>query len=144
MRVWVRLAIVPILFLAGCSSAGDDPEAAAQEVVDAAYATFNSGDVDAWVEIRVLGSYFADDDKRDQSMAMMHTTMGAEMEGGAKYQDISCESHGDGDWPVADTGDVAGYYFTCSTVLAEGDSEVPENFEWVVADGQVVAVRSDR
>ncbi len=144
MRPWAPLAMVAVLALVGCSSAGDDPEVAAQDVVDAAYATFNSGDVDGWAEIRDRGSYYASAEDREEAMATLRSTISIEMAAGAQYQDISCEAHGEGDWQVADTGDVTGYYLTCSTVLGQGDSEVTENFEWVVADGQVVAVRSDR
>ena len=59
MKRIVFLAVVPLLVLSGCgSSDGSDPEAAALATVEAAYETFNSGDVDAWVEIRDRGSFY--------------------------------------------------------------------------------------
>jgi len=139
--------VVTILTIAGCSSSEEvTPEETAQQAVDAAFALFNAGDVDAWVEIRLRGSAFASDEEREKILEWMRTEeFGPRMAEGAQYEDIACESHGSGEWPVADAGPVEGYYLTCDTSLVAGDgSEVGEAFEWVVADGEVVAVRSNR
>jgi hypothetical protein len=146
MRRIVFLVVVPLLVLSGCgSSEGDDPEAAALSTVEAAYEAFNSGDVDTWVEIRDRGSFYATEEDRAEVAEYMAEQVTPEMEGGARYEGIQCESMGDGEWPVADEGLVEGYYFTCDTTYVDsaGD-EYPEAFEWVVADGEVIAVRSNR
>jgi hypothetical protein len=145
MKRIVFLVVVPLLVVSGCgSSDGDDPEAAALSTVEAAYETFNSGDVDTWVEIRQGGSAFASDEERAEVAEDMADEITPEMEGGARYEGIQCESMGYGEWPAADEGPVEGYYLTRDTTYVDsaGD-EYPEAFEWVVADGEVIAVRSN-
>lgn len=136
----IGIAVVAAV-LGGCDQSAAD----AQDVVDAAYATYNEGDVDAWARIRDRGSSYESDEQRDQTMAQLRDRDRDRVRDGAHYADIACEGHGDGAWPVADDGDVDGYYLTCDAVLVLGDgTELPESFEWVVDDGEVVAVRSDR
>jgi hypothetical protein len=65
---------------------------------------------------------------------------------GWQYVDIACESQGEGQWSVADEGDVSGTYATCDTTLVSDDrtTQYGDAFEWVVHHGEVVAVRSNR
>jgi hypothetical protein len=139
------LVVVPLLVLSLCASSdADDPEAAALSSVEAAYETFNSGDVDTWVAIRDRGSAYATDEDQAEMMEYLAEKVTPEMEGGARYEDIQCESMGLGEWPVADAGPVDGYYFTCDTTYVDSAGEEhPEAFEWVVAEGEVIAVRSN-
>ncbi len=144
-RLVVLLLVLPVV-LSGCGSPDEgDPEAAALSTIEAAYETFNSADVDTWVEIRDRGSSYGTDEDRAEVIEYMTGQLTPQVEGGARYENIQCESQGEGEWPVADEGPVEGYYFTCDTSFVDADGvEYPEAFEWVVADGQVVAVRSNR
>jgi hypothetical protein len=122
-------------------------EDAAQAVVDQAYAAFNSGDVERWVEMREPGSFFATEEDRAESAAWMSEVAEEQVASGAQFTDIECTSHGEGEWPdVADPGvpTPIGIYITCATILTpetvRGAGRVA--FEWVIADDAVVAVMS--
>ena len=146
VRIWIALVCAAVMVVAGCGEPnGSDPEADARAVIDDAFATFNAGDYDAWVEVRDRGASHASEADRDETLALMRDRERSLMEDGGHYEEIECESHGDGSWPVAEAGDVDGWYFTCRTHFVFGDGwTAPETFEWVVADGDVVAVRSSR
>lgn len=143
MRHVVVIGVVCALFVGACSSSEDD----ALGVVESAYSMFNAGDLEGWIQVRDTGSFYATEEDRDSGFEYMRNQIGPLMDQGARYQDISCESQGYGDWPVADQGlDVpVGYYFVCDTVLRVDATgfERSEQFEWVVADGEVQAVRSN-
>ena len=48
------------------------------------------------------------------------------MEAGAQYEELGCTSQGLGEWPVADSGAVAGYYFTCASRWVSGTGREPQ------------------
>lgn len=137
-------AALCIAIVAGCSGTDTtENEATALQTIEDAYASFNDGDAAAWVEIRERGSAYPSQEMRDRVMDDLADEVTEQVQGGARFEDIECESQGLGEWPVADEGTVEGYYFTCDTtyVDADGDERI-EPFEWVVDDGEVVAVRS--
>jgi hypothetical protein len=145
-RLIVSISVAAAVLVVGCGSSDEvDPEQDALNVVEAAYASFNNGDADTWVEIRDRGSSYASDADREEGIAILGAETERRVDEGWQYEDIECDSQGEGEWPVADDGDVAGHYITCETSLVDGDGELvyPEAFEWVVQDGEVVAVRSD-
>lgn len=148
MRVirFITIIAVAASILAGCGSPNDgDPEEEALQVVEASYDTYNDGDLEGWVEIRDRGSFHASDADRELALERMRADFASGFEAGARYEQIQCESHGDGEWPIADEGPVSGYYFTCDTRLVDDEGPIhTEAFEWVVRDGEVIAVRSDR
>lgn len=85
------------------------------------------------------------DEDRQQILDWEREMYGSEMEAGAQYEELGCTSQGLGEWPVADSGAVAGYYFTCASRWVSGTDESLNQFEWVVSegpDGAVVAVRT--
>ena len=132
------------LIVAGCGSSETDSEQSALEVVQGAYDTFNAGDLEEWVAIRDQGSYYETPEEKEAAIAYMMELLVPQVEGGARFANIECESLGEGEWPVADAGPVEGYYFTCDTTFVDSEGvESADAFEWVVADGEVVAVRSD-
>ena len=127
----------------GCGSSEADSEQTALEVVEGAYDAFNAGDVEEWVVIRDQGSYYETPEEQEEAAAYMMELVVPQVEGGARFENIECESLGEGEWPVADAGPVEGYYFTCDTTFVDSEGvESADAFEWVVADGEVVAVRS--
>lgn len=146
MSTCTTMIAASVLALMGCgSSDGDNPDQEALSTVEAAYDAFNAGDVETWIEIRDRGSWHETDEDREAVLAAMGDQNTALVAAGARYEDIQCESLGDGEWPVADEGPVSGYSFTCDTNLVDDEGTVySEAFEWVVRDGEVVAVRSDR
>ena len=131
------------------SACGDDDGDAEQDplgVVEAAYESFNDGDVDVWVEIRDRGSAYPSEEDRAEVLAAMRTEVEDMTQNGWQYVDVACESQGEGEWPVADEGNVSGTYVACDTTLVsdDGTTQYGEAFEWVVHDGEVVAVTSNR
>lgn len=140
----ILLLMVVSTFVGGCGSSSEqEPDQAALDVVESAYESFNNGDMDAWVEIRNRGSQFGTEQEREDALDRMRHSVGAQIDAGARYTGITCESRGFGEWPVADAGSVSGYYFTCDTTRVTGSAEIAEAFEWVVDGGKVIAVRSD-
>lgn len=126
-------------------SSGVVDEESALAVIQAAYELYNAGDLEGWIEVRNQGSAFASDEDRQQILDWEREMYGSEMEAGAQYEELGCTSQGLGEWPVADTGAVAGYYFTCASRWVSGTDESLNQFEWVVSegpDGAVVAVRT--
>jgi hypothetical protein len=156
------IVTVTVLTVMGCSGdseetsqsvplSGAEGDAEALEAfaaVEAAYVMFNNGD-EAWMEVRDRGSASpsaADEYVPDEgTVGYFRGTQAADA-----HLDISgCESHGSGEWSdIADDGTVTGYYFTCTTVESNAfhgasDIEFAEMYNWVVADGEVVAVSSE-
>lgn len=142
------------------AGAADDPQAQeAFEAVEAAFAAYNEGDA-AWLEIRgrttdpyytmssswslVLGADPGYDQKRaDHLLRVFEANQAA----GSRYDVIGCRSYGEATWNPTDQGEIVGHRFTCDAVLTDafrGASNVSlaESFEWVVADGEIVAVNS--
>jgi hypothetical protein len=116
----------------------------ALSVVEAAYDSFNNGDAEAWVEIRDRGSVYSSELAREINLETRRAEAVGDYEDGERYEDIQCESQGEGEWPVADDGNVSGYYITCDTSrVGEQGLIQQEAFEWVVEDREVVAVRTD-
>lgn len=123
-------------------------EDAAMAAVMRAYAAFNSGNAQKWVEIRDAGSYYESDADRIAAQASAVTQTQEAINHGAQYTQITCTSHGPGQWsgiaheglPVA-----VGLNITCTTVLTPQTviGSGPQSFEWVVANGVVVAVTSN-
>jgi hypothetical protein len=148
MAIWLVL----VLGVTACGGSDDDrgvvDEESALEVVEAAYQLYNSGDLEGWIEVRNRGSFFASEEDREGIMEWARDLYGGEMEAGAQYEELGCTSHGLGEWPVADTGPVTGYYFTCDSEWISGTQDPTSqvnHFEWVVSegpDGAVVAVRT--
>lgn len=129
----------------GCASDAVSEEEAAMRVVEEAYAAFNSGDVERWVEVREAGSYFASEEDREESAVWLTGVTEAQVAAGAEFTEIECESLGEGEWSGIADGEVAqGFHITCETVLTPETVEFagPTVFEWVVADDTVVAVTS--
>ena len=128
------------------SGAEDEAAAGAFQAVNDAYDLFNTGNIEAWVEVRDLGSYWASEELRAIRTPGFTLEEQAKYDAGARYVETECVSHGLGDWPdVADDGLATGYYFTCDAVLTSDfeDSAATRNvesFNWVVNDGAVVAV----
>lgn len=132
------------LVVSGCGSSEGDSEQAALEVVEGAYEAFNIGDVDEWVDVRDRGSSYETSEEQAEMVAYLRDLVVSQVDGGARFENIECESLGDGEWPVADAGPVEGYYFECDTVFVNSAGvESLIAYEWVVADGEVVAVRSN-
>lgn len=127
----------------------DDAAGEAFAVVVAAYEAYNTGDVEAWADARQPGSYFSSSEARDTDRSEMVEAVGALHASGSRIDVTGCVSHGLGDWPgIADRGVASGYRFRCETtsanvVLLAGGIELAATFEWVVADGDVVAVKSE-
>lgn len=150
MGTMVMIGAVAAAVVACSSSeeaAGVTDEESALAVVDAAYEVYNSGDAQGWTEIRDRGSAGLEGEERQEVLDWMVERTLEEFADGARYEQIDCESRGLGEWPVADTGLAAGYYFVCDTLLVSDGGEQAEQFEWVVSegpDGAVIAVRSDR
>ncbi len=152
-RCVVALVVVAVV-VGACSSsdeaAGVVDEDSALAVIEAAYELYNSGDAAGWAEVRDRGSSHNSDEARQEVLDWEVDQTRGEIEAGARYVSIECVSQGLGEWPVADAGPVAGYYFICDTdLVADSDDfvERSERFEWVVSegpDGAVVAVRSNR
>lgn len=158
----VALLAVPIavLVLSACSSddtyptstavvsGADDAAAAAFQVVNDTYDLFNTGDIEAWVEVRDSGSAWPSEEVRSREMPAIIEEAQSKYDEGSRYVETECVSQGLGSWPgVADEGDVTGYYFTCTTALTKesagrGLSQVDEFYKWVVNEGVVVAVTS--
>jgi hypothetical protein len=137
--------------LGGCSSSSADEgvtdKDSALAVVEDAFELYNSGDAEAWSEVRDLGSWHDTDEDRQEMLDWLSDRTQEEIDAGARYEDIECVSEGLGEWPVADAGPVAGYYFLCDTTFVSDFAERAERFEWVVSegpDGAVIAVRSNR
>ena len=141
-------AITVCIGLAGCGGGDDADEAAALAVVQDAYELFNAGDA-AWLDVRDRGSSYPSEEFREESRAEGIIEFESEVAGIFRYEDIECESRGLGEWPgIADRGQpvASGYYFVCKTTLtsdAPNATAVPETFNWVVSNGEVVAVNSD-
>jgi hypothetical protein len=160
MRRGVAISLVLVLGITACGDSADDgatteaqpsgvvDEESALAVIEAAYELYNTGDLEAWIEVRNRGSYFATEEDRQEILDWSRDLYGGEMEAGARYEDVECVSEGLGEWPVADTGPVAGYYFTCAAPWASSPQDTAGQvnyFEWVVSegpDGAVVAVRT--
>jgi hypothetical protein len=148
----IGIAVAAVaLVLGSCSSSsaaeGVTDEDSALAVIENAHELYNSGDAEAWTEVRDRGSWYATDDDRQEMLDSMSDRTQAEIDAGARYEDIECVSEGPGEWPVADAGPVAGYYFICETTFVSDSTQRAEQFEWVVSqgrDGAVVAVRSNR
>jgi hypothetical protein len=123
-------------------------EESALAVIDAAYELYDSGDLEGWIDVRNRGSHFATEDDRQEILDWERDLYGGEMEGGARYGDVECVSEGLGEWPIADTGPVVGYYFACDAPWTPGSQDLGarvDHFEWVVSEGPngtVVAVRT--
>ena len=127
---------------------GSDAGRAYQVVLDT-YAAYNSGEAARWVELRDRGSRWPSEATRVDGLQVEVEFVRAEHALGSRLASSGCTSHGLSDWPdVADVGLATGYYFTCEMVLTDaigdaGGLELPESFNWVVSDGDVVAVNSE-
>jgi hypothetical protein len=131
---------------------GDPAAAEAFAAVEEAYAVYNSGDPEAWGEIRSAGSFFETPEAMERDRAFWVDTYGAFMAAGSRLQVDDCVSHGFGEWPgIADEElpTAPGFWFTCRvtetiTFFESGGIDLrPEEWEWVVADGEIVAVTSE-
>lgn len=162
-RRWLVPATLVILLLPACGSddayptstavvtgAEDDTATEQFQAVDEAYDLYNTGDVEAWVEVRDSGSQWPSDEDRTEGMEKLRQQVQANYDAGSRYVETECVSHGFDDWEgVADGALATGYYFTCEAVLTSDfeDSDatkVSESFNWVVNEGVVVAVNSNR
>jgi hypothetical protein len=160
LTVFAVFAIGLMLVLSACSSddsyptstavvsGADDATAAEFQTVNDTYDLYNTGDIEAWVEVRDAGSVWPADVDRDAAMEEIVQGEQANYDGGARYVETECVSHGLDDWPeIADEGLASGHYFTCNAVytLDYENSDltgVVDRFDWVVTDGVVVAVSS--
>lgn len=121
--------------------------AAARAVVDSAYALFNDGDV-GWVELRDRGSAYESEAERQENLAEGEVEILNSAAAGMRIDLIDCTFQGVGRWSsVADEETVTGYYFICDTQLTDAFREpvglfLPEEYHWVINDGDVVAVKS--
>jgi hypothetical protein len=124
----------------------DDPQAReAFSAVEAAYDTYNSGD-DSWVEIRERSTSVETIDAAFD--AHLRLVYAADQAAGSRYDVIGCRSFGQDTWNPSGEGDVIGHRFTCDAVLTDSfrgaaNMSILESFEWIVADGEVVAVSSE-
>jgi hypothetical protein len=119
-------------------------------LVAAAYQSYNDGDGEAWVEIRDRGSFHRSPSDAEASLEEGQAVFAAASALGSRIDVLGCFSRGSGEWPFL--GDwrlptPAGYWFCCETARTDAFhalSGVPlaEVFDWVVADGEVVAVAS--
>ena len=132
------------------SEADTAAEAAAFEPVNRAYDLYNLGNIGEWVEVRDLGSVWPSEEQRTQGMEEWRSEERVRYQAGFRYVATECVSNGLGDWPgVSDDGAVTGYYFKCESVWTRhyenlGEFGVYESFNWVVKDGAVLAVNSER
>jgi hypothetical protein len=159
-RLLVAMIVTLALTAAGCGtdaayptstavvSEADGAATDAFEVVSDSYDLYNTGELEAWVEVREKGSSWSPDvvpsevleDERRRNQSWWNV--------GARYVETECVSHGLDDWwDIADSGVATGYYFTCLTVLTDNYEDADarqqsEAFNWVVNDGVVVAVNS--
>ena len=139
------IAGVPEIPLEG---AEEHPGAAeAFSAVEAAYAAFNAGDP-AWIEIRMMGSYFSDPADLEESIAQMEEGWPGYMAAEPRVEVSGCYSRGLGEWPtLVDAGvpTPTGYYFVCSTTETDSLLDIAgvsgsQTYTWVVDDSGVVAV----
>jgi hypothetical protein len=141
--VWrrMRASLAAMVLITACGGV-DGPEAEGLATIEAAYAVYNTGDFDAWMEVRDRGSSYRSEADRLDALEWIRAREGPPMEAGARFEDIECLSHGEGSWPVPDRGEAEGWYFTCDAthVLGDGSSE-EATLDWVVDDGEVVAVK---
>ena len=100
MRNLGGLACSLLVVLAGCTTSAGS-EAGALAAVDAAYASFNEGDTDTWVELLERGSYYESEDRRAWAHDLVMDVMSEQVDGGAQYETVDCESRGRGSWDVA-------------------------------------------
>lgn len=146
---WLLALFVAGFLLVACGGDADSDEDAALAVIENAYELWNSGDAVAWVEVRERGSFWESDEQRTEVLSEVLGWVEDRMTVyDVRYTEIDCESQGFGEWPgVADPGlPVAeGYYFICETEVtsANPEFEVTEVFNWVVAEGEVIAVNSE-
>lgn len=124
---------------------GNPEAAAAFEAVAAAYDAYDSGEAETWTTVRSQGNL---DPQQgfNESVAVGRTLMAAN----AHYEVEACSYQGFDDWPnMMDSGDlVTGHSFMCHAVHSDSFNDfsgvvIVEDFNWVVADGKVAAVRSD-
>jgi hypothetical protein len=110
-----------------------------------AYHLYATGDPQ-WVVVRDRGG---DRPLEGQDLEDSVAAFEAGLVANPRIEVTSCVSRGFGDWGVFDEGVTGpdGHYFRCNAV--EGNDffaalglEVPAIYEWVVAEGEVVAVRS--
>jgi hypothetical protein len=107
----IGVVLVFALMAGACSSSEDD----ALGVVESAYSTFSEGNLEGWVEVRDTGSCSGTEADLDSALEYMRSQVGPLMDEGARYEDISCESQGYGEWPGADEGlDVPVGCYSCS------------------------------
>ena len=157
--IFAVLSIGLILVVSACGDSyptstavvtgADDAATAAFQTVNDSYDLYNTGEIEAWVEVRDAGSVWPDCVDVEAEMEEIIKEDQTFYDNGARYVDTVCVSLGLGDWPdIADEGIAAGYYFTCDAVVTRDFEDstrttVVEAFNWVVNDGVVVAVNSD-
>ncbi len=129
-------------------SRADDAATTEFQTVTDAYDLYNTGDIEAWVEVRDAGSDWPPDVDRVEGMEELRQEAQARYDLGARYLETECVSHGEMNWPgIADEGLASGYHFTCDGIYIL-DFENPDltsivkGLNWVVKDGVVVAVNS--
>ena len=157
--IFTVLSIGLILVVSACGDSyptstavvtgADDAATAAFQTVNDSYDLYNTGDIEAWVEVRDAGSVWPDGVDVEAEKEEIVKEDQTFYDNGARFVDTVCVSLGLGDWPdIADEGIAAGYYFTCDAVVTRDFEDatrttVVEAFNWVVNDGVVVAVNSD-
>lgn len=164
---WLAVAAVVLVGIALWSQLRDEPtssqvaaislngasdDAAAVEAfaaVETAYAAYNSGD-DAWVDIRSRGGLESSQAVEARARETNVRIFEAEQAADGNIAVAQCEWHGSGEWPdVVDRGVPAavGHLFTCEATRTDllheaAGMQLAESYQWVVADGGVVAVSS--
>ena len=133
-------------------------EAAARAVVAGAFAAYNSGeDPSLWPELRHRGDVVGEINDAGDFRAMLvedeiaHEAreQAAEHAAGAHIEVVQCTSSGWGEWPGFADDPVAGYEFVCETIKTDAfhdaaGIQLAEQYHWVVADGDVVAMYNDQ
>lgn len=138
----------PSIPLSGSSS---EEAVEAFAAVEAAYEVYNSGDAKKWAEVRDRGSSYPTERVQQESLEYEEAVTRAELAADGRIEISGCVSRGLGEWPgVADPGTpvAVGYYFTCNAVRtnalhAAAGLELASTYNWVVADGEIVAVSSE-